>query len=185
MTGVDRLKLQGPSKPSSKQAAISSENIKRLNADPDFVAKRTAAIRARHANDPEFAARVRAHLERLNADPEFAAKRIAAARASWTDPQRAAARKAAASERLRRLYDDPEFGPQRRAAAVKHLNRLHADPHFKAAARKRMQRLNAERQLDRVTQFYSLMLHHCPNWIDEPEPPTGDALRREVAPASP
>jgi hypothetical protein len=78
-----------------EQRESSSERMKRMNADPEFQAKRNAGVKRRDA-DAAFAAkqaaRSRQTMMRLNADPEFARKRDAAA-----------------SKTIRRLRADPEF----------------------------------------------------------------------------
>jgi hypothetical protein len=97
-------KLPGRMQRPQDQHQASRENLRRLNADPQFQAARVAGIRRRHA-DPEFQAKhatlARERVARINADPTF---------------------KAAQAERMRQLNAKPEF----QAARLKGLRQAKA-----------------------------------------------------------
>jgi len=76
-----------------KRDAISSAIFKKLNADPAFIAARSARMKKQHA-DPTFAALHSSlkseHMKKLNADPLFKAASIIRTKARHADPVLAA-----------------------------------------------------------------------------------------------
>jgi len=124
MTRPYRYKLSEAAR--RERSAAASKRMKRLRADPKFIAKLQAAL-----TDPEFvtksAAANREFMKQKNADPNFAAKRDAVARKTIT-----------------RLNTDPEFVAKRDAVASKTMKQRHVDPEFaaKLAEARRNRRAN-------------------------------------------
>ena len=60
-----------------------AENLRRLNTEPTFRARKADGARARYAGDPEFKKAAQERMKKLNADPDFVARREERLKAGW------------------------------------------------------------------------------------------------------
>ena len=131
-----------------EERAWRREEMRKLNADPEFAKANVERTRKLHA-DPEFAKarnkRARGLLRKLHADPEFAKRNAERASKHMLKLHSNSEFRKACGERLRKFNADPEFAMARDDRARKHFRKLHADPEF--------MKTNAERARDHINKF--------------------------------